>query len=251
MGETSEECKVRVEERTNNHSGAWHMFEMTRTNTWANVVWHIITSAHKHEKKGTCEVYCLQQAAGNRKSWYPTCRRHTRRTDLGQAMGLIPLPSICFPPQAPGGLPSCTLSTQRHQPHRLPPRPASTKLWRISWRSFSKANYDWMWSSIATSRLSAVAGTELDRMLKSMVSRPQPFSCSAPIPLTIAMSTSNAPASHIFPWVTQLTSVPSAVVCKKDRQRTMPGVAWHWWWVTCMNQTAELNWHEADVLWQQ
>ena len=32
---------------------------MTRTNTWANVVWHNITSAHKHEKKVTCEVYCL------------------------------------------------------------------------------------------------------------------------------------------------------------------------------------------------
>ena len=54
-----EECKVEIEERTDNHPGAWHMDEMTRTNTWANVVWHIITSAHKHEKKVTCEVYCL------------------------------------------------------------------------------------------------------------------------------------------------------------------------------------------------
>ena len=31
---------------------AWHMDGMTRTNTWANVLWHNITSAHKHEKKG-------------------------------------------------------------------------------------------------------------------------------------------------------------------------------------------------------
>ena len=28
-----EECKVRIEERTDNHSGAWHMDGMTRTNT--------------------------------------------------------------------------------------------------------------------------------------------------------------------------------------------------------------------------
>ena len=38
------------------HSSAWHIDEMTRTNTWANVVWDIITHARKHEKKVTCEV---------------------------------------------------------------------------------------------------------------------------------------------------------------------------------------------------
>ena len=41
------------------HTSAWVMDEMTRTNTWANVVWQIITHARKHEKKVTCEVYCL------------------------------------------------------------------------------------------------------------------------------------------------------------------------------------------------
>ena len=35
MGETNEECKERVEERTNNHTGAWHVDGMTRTNAWA------------------------------------------------------------------------------------------------------------------------------------------------------------------------------------------------------------------------
>ena len=42
MGETNEECRVRVEERTNNHSGAWHMDEMTGTNTLSQcrVTWH-------------------------------------------------------------------------------------------------------------------------------------------------------------------------------------------------------------------
>ena len=34
------------------HTDARHMDEMKRTNTWANVVWDIIMSAHKHEKKG-------------------------------------------------------------------------------------------------------------------------------------------------------------------------------------------------------
>ena len=38
------------------HTSAWDMDEMTRTNTWANVVWQIIMSADKHEKKVTCEV---------------------------------------------------------------------------------------------------------------------------------------------------------------------------------------------------
>ena len=37
---------------------AWDMDEMTRTNTWANVVWQIITHARKHEKNVTCKVFC-------------------------------------------------------------------------------------------------------------------------------------------------------------------------------------------------
>ena len=55
------------------HSGAWHKDEMTRTNTWANVVWDNIMSADKHEKKGDvwgCTVYTprrLQQIAINGK----------------------------------------------------------------------------------------------------------------------------------------------------------------------------------------
>ena len=52
-------------------------------------------------------------------------RRRKRRTGLGEAMGLVPVPSICFPPRAPCGLPSLTLSTQRQQPHRMPPRPVN------------------------------------------------------------------------------------------------------------------------------
>ena len=45
------ESKVRVEERTHNHSSAWHMDGMTRTNTWANVVWHTIKRARCEQKK--------------------------------------------------------------------------------------------------------------------------------------------------------------------------------------------------------
>ena len=46
------------------HTSAWHMNEMTRTNTWASVVWDIITHARKPEKKVTCEVYCLHTPVG-------------------------------------------------------------------------------------------------------------------------------------------------------------------------------------------
>ena len=55
MGETNEECE-REGRREIKHTGAWDMDDMTRTNTWANVVWDIIMSADKHLKKVTCEV---------------------------------------------------------------------------------------------------------------------------------------------------------------------------------------------------
>ena len=59
-------------------------------------------------------------------------------------------------------------------------------------------------------------GMELDHTLKSMESRPQPFSCPASTSLTISFGASHASPGRIFPRVTQLTSVPS----KGDRQRT-------------------------------
>ena len=46
----AEESKVRIEERTDNHSSAWHMDGMTRTNTWANVVSHITRARCEREK---------------------------------------------------------------------------------------------------------------------------------------------------------------------------------------------------------
>ena len=38
------------------HTGAWDMDDMTRTNTWVNVVWQIITHARKSDV-WRCEVY--------------------------------------------------------------------------------------------------------------------------------------------------------------------------------------------------
>ena len=55
----TEENMVRKKERTNNHSSAWHMDGMTRTDTRANVVSHIIQYAHCVGEKMTCEVCCL------------------------------------------------------------------------------------------------------------------------------------------------------------------------------------------------
>ena len=46
----AEESKVRIEERTDNHSSAWHMDGMTRTNTWVNVVSHSTRARCEREK---------------------------------------------------------------------------------------------------------------------------------------------------------------------------------------------------------
>ena len=72
----TEESKVKIEERTDNHSGAWHMDGMTRTNTWANVVSHIIIPARCERENGDvwgCTVYThrrLQQIAVSCKRTY-------------------------------------------------------------------------------------------------------------------------------------------------------------------------------------
>ena len=52
IGETHRREQGEEKERTDNHSSAWHMDGMTRTNTWANVVTHIITRARCEREKG-------------------------------------------------------------------------------------------------------------------------------------------------------------------------------------------------------
>ena len=49
----------------------------------------------------------------------PKCR-HRRCTDLGQTVGLVPVPSIGIPLRASGGLPSRTPSTHQTIPYSMP-----------------------------------------------------------------------------------------------------------------------------------
>ena len=102
MGETKEECQMKVQERTDNHSNAWHTDGMTRTNTWANDVWLIKTNARCERENSdvwrvlfTPPVGCSRlPSAVNEptttcllKRWAPPFFTHSHREELGEEYG--------------------------------------------------------------------------------------------------------------------------------------------------------------------